>query len=402
MRVESDSPLGDATIAADLLDDDEAEPVIAVDPTLPGDRFLDRELSWLAFNQRVLELAEDDSLPLLERANFLAIFASNLDEFFMVRVAGLKRRIATGIAVPTNIGTPPLEVLANIGERAHELQERHARAYHDSVKPALDEAGIHVESWNDLSDADRASLDDVFASQIFPVLMPLAVDPAHPFPYISGLSLNLSVRVRNPKTRKEEFARVKVPTNLPRFVKLPDDDSGLLRYIPLEDLISHHLGELFPGMEVIAHHEFRVTRNEDVEVEEDEAENLIQALERELLRRRFGPPIRLEITDDMDDVTLGLLMSELGITEQEVFRLPAPLDLRGLFEVTRLDRPDLKYPKHVPATNPRLQPSEPTERADVFASIARGDILLHHPIRTCSPSSRRSTAPAATAPSSRR
>ncbi len=379
MRVESDSPLGDATIAADLLDDDEAEPVIAVDPTLPGDRFLDRELSWLAFNQRVLELAEDDSLPLLERANFLAIFASNLDEFFMVRVAGLKRRIATGIAVPTNIGTPPLEVLANIGERAHELQERHARAYHDSVKPALDEAGIHVESWNDLSDADRASLDDVFASQIFPVLMPLAVDPAHPFPYISGLSLNLSVRVRNPKTRKEEFARVKVPTNLPRFVKLPDDDSGLLRYIPLEDLISHHLGELFPGMEVIAHHEFRVTRNEDVEVEEDEAENLIQALERELLRRRFGPPIRLEITDDMDDVTLGLLMSELGITEQEVFRLPAPLDLRGLFEVTRLDRPDLKYPKHVPATNPRLQPSEPTERADVFASIARGDILLHHP-----------------------
>jgi polyphosphate kinase len=373
-----DSPLGDATIAADLLDDYDAEPVFIDDSELPGDRFLDRELSWLAFNLRVLELAEDDTLPLLERANFLAIFASNLDEFFMVRVAGLKRRIATGIAVPTNVGRAPLDVLADIGARAHELQERHARAF-QSLKPALDDAGIHIEHWSDLDERDRVALDETFSGQIFPVLMPLAVDPAHPFPYISGLSLNLSIRVRNPKTGKEEFARLKVPTNLPRFVKLPDDGTGVLRFIPLEDLISNHLEELFPGMEVLEHHEFRVTRNEDVEVEEDDAENLINALEKELQRRRFGPPIRLEITDDMDAVTLGLLMSELQITEQEVYRLPAPLDLSGLFEVTRIDKPALKYPRHVPTTSVNLLPTEPNERPDVFASISRGDILLHHP-----------------------
>ena len=377
--MESDSPLGDATIAADLLDDDEAEPVLVDDGTLPFDRFLDRELSWLAFNQRVLELAEDPKQPLLERANFLAIFASNLDEFFMVRVAGLKRRIATGLAVPTNVGRAPLDVLADISEKAHELQDRHARAFQLLVKPALDEAGIHIESWSDLDEKDRERIDEIFSAQIFPVLMPLAVDPAHPFPYISGLSLNLSVRVRNPKTGKEEFARLKVPQNLPRFVQLPDDSRGLLRYIPLEDLVANHLDELFPGMEMVAHHEFRVTRNEDVEVEEDETESLIQALEKELLRRRFGPPIRLEITDDMDDVTLDLLMSELQITQQEVYCLPAPLDLGGLFEVTKLDRPPLKYPRTVPTTSASLLPTEPTEKPDIFASIDRGDILLHHP-----------------------
>ncbi|HEU0207245.1 MAG TPA: RNA degradosome polyphosphate kinase [Pseudolysinimonas sp.] len=377
--MESNSPLGDATIAADLLDDDEAEPVLVDDGTLPSNRFLDRELSWLAFNQRVLELAEDPRQPLLERANFLAIFASNLDEFFMVRVAGLKRRIATGLAVPTNVGRAPLDVLADISEKAHELQDRHARAFQLLVKPALDEAGIHIESWSDLDEKDRVRIDEIFSAQIFPVLMPLAVDPAHPFPYISGLSLNLSIRVRNPKTGKEEFARLKVPQNLPRFVQLPDDSRGLLRYIQLEDLVANHLEELFPGMEIVAHHEFRVTRNEDVEVEEDETESLIQALEKELLRRRFGPPIRLEISDDMDDVTLDLLMSELQITEQEVYRLPAPLDLGGLFEVTKLDRPALKYPRNVPTTSTSLLPTEPTEKPDVFASIDRGDILLHHP-----------------------
>ncbi|MBW4032710.1 MAG: RNA degradosome polyphosphate kinase [Acidobacteria bacterium] len=377
--METDSPLGDATIAADLLDDDEAEPFLVDDGTMPPDRFLDRELSWLAFNRRVLELAEDPNQPLLERANFLAIFASNLDEFFMVRVAGLKRRIATGIAVPTNVGRAPLDVLAAIGEKAHELQDRHARAFRSAVKPALDEAGIHIESWSDLDEKDRVRIDEIFSAQIFPVLMPLAVDPAHPFPYISGLSLNLSIRVRNPKTGKQEFARLKVPQNLPRFVQLPDDSRGLLRYIPLEDLIANHLGDLFPGMEIVEHHEFRVTRNEDVEIDEDENENLLQALEKGLLQRRFGPPIRLEISDDMDDVTLGLLMSELQITEQEVYRLPAPLDLGGLFEVTKLDRPQLKYPRSLPTTSINLLPTEPTEKPDIFASIDRGDILLHHP-----------------------
>src|SRR3954451_10152964 len=360
-------------------DDDFAPFIYEPDPTLPDNRYLDRELSWLAFNQRVLELAEDPLLPVLERANFLAIFASNLDEFFMVRVAGLKRRIATGLAVPTNVGRAPLDVLADISAKAHELQDRHARAFQLTVKPALDDAGIHIESWSDLDEKDRVRIDEIFSAQIFPVLMPLAVDPAHPFPYISGLSLNLSIRVRNPKTSKEEFARLKVPQNLPRFVQLPDDSRGLLRYIPLEDLVANHLEELFPGMQIVAHHEFRVTRNEDVEVEEDETESLIQALEKELLRRRFGPPIRLEITDDMDDVTLDLLVTEPDITGDEVYRLPGPLDLAGLFELSRLDRPALKYPNAVPTTAPALMPAEPSGQPDFFSAIARSEVLVHHP-----------------------
>jgi len=368
----------DGGVAGDFADD--FDDVVVPDAAdLPIERYLDRELSWLAFNQRVLELAEDESIPLLERVNFLAIFASNLDEFFMVRVAGLKRRIVTGIAVPTNTGRSPQQVLEDISSAAHELQDRHARAFHDLVKPALDAEDIHIESWSDLGEEDRARLDEVFTEQIFPVLMPLAVDPAHPFPYISGLSLNLSVRIRNPKTQGIDFARLKVPPILPRFLQLPDDRSGRLRFIPIEDLISNHVQELFPGMEVLEHHEFRVTRNEDVEIDEDESENLIQALERELSRRRFGPPIRLEITDDMDPVTLELLINELGITQMEVYRLPAPLGLTGLFDISGIDRPDLKYPPHLPVTSIQFLPSEPTEEPDVFRSMRSGDILVHHP-----------------------
>ncbi|MFN3708780.1 RNA degradosome polyphosphate kinase [Microcella sp.] len=374
----SDGAQVDGGVDGDFMDDYD-ETTSVDDGTLPIERYLDRELSWLRFNQRVLELAEDPTTPLLERVNFLAIFATNLDEFFMVRVAGLKRRIVTGLAVPTNTGRAPSDVLSDINRLALDLQHRHVRCLHELVKPELDDEGIHIESWADLNDDDREKIDEIFATKIFPVLMPLAVDPAHPFPYISGLSLNLSVRVRNPKTDKTEFARLKVPTVLPRFVQLPDDGSGRVRFLTLEDLISNHLDELFPGMEVLEHHEFRLTRNEDVEIEEDEAENLIQALERELLRRRFGPPIRLEITDDMDDVTLGLLVRELGITENEVYRLPAPLDLGGLFQIAKLDRPHLKYPKHVPVTSLQLQPAEPNAKPDVFAAIGEGDILVHHP-----------------------
>jgi polyphosphate kinase len=377
--MDTDGYLAGASIATDSLDDDYDDEIWVDDGTLPPDRYLDRELSWLSFNTRVLELAEDPTVPLLERANFLAIFASNLDEFFMVRIAGLKRRILTGLAVPTNVGTAPTEVLSLIQDKAHQLMLRHAAAFRELVKPDLDDEGIHVETWADLAEADRTALYEIFSSQIFPVLMPLAVDPAHPFPYISGLSLNLSIRVRNPKTGKEEFARLKVPPMLPRFVQLQDDGSGRQRFIPLEDLISNHLGDLFPGMEVLDHHEFRVTRNEDVELEEDESENLIQTLERELLRRRFGPPIRLEITDDMDDLTLTLLVRELDITEAEVYRLPAPLDLAGLFELAKIDRPNLKYRKHVPVTAAQLMPIEPTAAPDIFGSISRQDILLHHP-----------------------
>ncbi len=368
----TDSGLGDA-------DDDDFDDVVEVpDAELPERRYHDRELSWLAFNQRVLELAEDPAVPALERANFLAIFASNLDEFFMVRVAGLKRRIVTGLAVPTNVGRSPQEVLTDISGEAHALQLRHAAAWTDLVKPDLAEAGIEVVRWDDLDETERTGLYDYFQAQVFPVLMPLAVDPAHPFPYISGLSLNLAIRIRNAKTGRQEFARLKVPPMLPRLVALPTTP-GHARYLPLEDLISENLGDLFPGMEILEHHTFRLTRNEDVVIEEDETENLIQALEAELLRRRFGPPIRLEITEDMDDVTLDLLLSELDITEQEVYRLPAPLDLRGLFALAGIDRPELHYPPHVPTTATAFLPAEQNGRADIFAAIRHGDVLVHHP-----------------------
>lgn len=367
----ADAGLGDA-------EDDDFDAIEAPDSLLPDHRYLDRELSWLAFNQRVLELAEDPSLPELERANFLAIFASNLDEFFMVRVAGLKRRIVTGLAVPTNIGRSPVDALADISREAHALQLRHADAWTSLVRPALADAGIEIADWSDLTDDERSALSEYFGAQVFPVLMPLAVDPAHPFPYISGLSLNLAIRIRNARTGRQEFARLKVPPMLPRFVEVPGTGE-IKRFLRLEELIANHLDDLFPGMEVLDHHAFRLTRNEDVEIEEDESENLIQALEAELLRRRFGPPIRLEITDDMDEVTMDLLVRELDITDQEVYRLPGPLDLRGLFDLSRIDRPDLRYPPHLPTTAVAFQPTGSNTRADIFKAIRKADVLVHHP-----------------------
>nr|WP_201471396.1 RNA degradosome polyphosphate kinase [Microbacterium hydrocarbonoxydans] len=367
----ADAGLGDA-------EDDDFDAIEAPDALLPDHRYLDRELSWLAFNQRVLELAEDPSLPELERANFLAIFASNLDEFFMVRVAGLKRRIVTGLAVPTNIGRSPADALADIAREAHTLQLRHADAWKSLVRPALAESGIEITEWSELTDEERSKLSDYFGAQVFPVLMPLAVDPAHPFPYISGLSLNLAIRIRNARTGRQEFARLKVPPMLPRFVEVPGTGE-IKRFLRLEELIENHLGDLFPGMEVLDHHAFRLTRNEDVEIEEDESENLIQALEAELLRRRFGPPIRLEITDDMDEVTMDLLVRELDITDKEIYRLPAPLDLRGLFDLSRIDRPDLRYPPHLPTTAVAFQPTGSNTRADIFKAIRKSDVLVHHP-----------------------
>ncbi|WP_136056278.1 RNA degradosome polyphosphate kinase [Microbacterium sp. K24] len=367
----TDAGLGDA-------EDDDFDAIESPDAQLPDHRYLDRELSWLAFNQRVLELAEDPSLPELERANFLAIFASNLDEFFMVRVAGLKRRIMTGLAVPTNIGRSPVDALADISREAHALQLRHAAAWTDLVRPALADAGIEITDWSELTDEERSALSDYFGAQVFPVLMPLAVDPAHPFPYISGLSLNLAIRIRNARTGRQEFARLKVPPMLPRFVEVPGHGE-IKRFLRLEELIANHLGDLFPGMEVLDHHAFRLTRNEDVEIEEDESENLIQALEAELLRRRFGPPIRLEITDDMDEVTMDLLVRELDITDLEVYRLPGLLDLRGLFDLSRIDRPDLRYPPHLPTTAVAFQPTGSNSRADIFKAIRKSDVLVHHP-----------------------
>lgn len=366
---------------------------------LPADRYIDRELSWLAFNQRVLELAEDPTIPLLERTNFLAIFASNLDEFFMVRVAGLKRRILTGLAVPTNVGRAPTEVLADINRIAYELQLRHAACYREQVRPRLAEAGIRIVGWDELDKADRKVLTEYYEQHIYPVLMPLAVDPAHPFPYISGRALNLSIRVRNPGTEKTEFARLKVPQMIPRYVRVDrretEDD---VRYIPLEALIANQLDGLFPGMEVIDHHVFRVTRNEDMEIEEDETENLIQALEKELLRRRFGPPIRLEISDDMDETTLELLVREFGIDDEQVYTLPGPLDLSGLFALSRIPRPDLKFAPHIPVTHPQFRTNSPSEKPDTFAAIARREVLVHHPYESFSTSVQAFVEQAATDP----
>ena len=371
---------------ADIDDDFDVDSSSLDDATFAVDRFLDRELSWLAFNQRVLELAEDESLPILERANFLAIFASNLDEFFMVRVAGLKRRIVRGLATANNIGRSPGDVLADVTSRARELQERHASVFHDEVSPELSRSGINLTRWSDLNEDEQQRLARYFSDQVFPVLMPLAVDPAHPFPYISGLSLNLAVRVRSAKTGTEEFARLKIPQMLPRFVRV-DEGTNIaeVRFIALEDLIANRLQDVFPGMEIVEHHAFRVTRNEDVELDEDDNENLIQVLEKGLLRRRFGPPIRLEIDSSMDALTLDLLVRELGITEQEVVRLPEPLNLTGLFEIAALKRDDLHYAPHTRVTSPRLV-SPDDETMSIFSAIRKGDVLLHHPYESFSTS----------------
>ncbi|MEW2397888.1 RNA degradosome polyphosphate kinase [Streptomyces sp. NPDC046862] len=341
---------------------------------LPHGRFLDRERSWLAFNERVLELAEDPSTPLLERANFLAIFASNLDEFFMVRVAGLKRRIATGVATRSASGLQPREVLEMIWARSRELMARHAACYQEDVAPALAEDGIHLVRWSELTGAEQSRFFTLFKNQIFPVLTPLAVDPAHPFPYISGLSLNLAVVVRNPVSGHRHFARVKVPPLLSRFMEASPN-----RYVPIEDVIAAHLEMLFPGMEVLEHHTFRLTRNEDLEVEEDDAENLLQALEKELMRRRFGPPVRLEVEESIDQYVLNLLIRELKISEAEVYPLPGPLDLTGLFGIAKLDRPELKYRKFIAGVHRDLAEVESASAPDIFASLRERDVLLHHP-----------------------
>ncbi len=338
------------------------------------DRFLDRELSWLRFNQRVLELAEDSSLPLLERTRFLAIFTSNLDEFFMVRVAGLKRRIAAGVAVPAASGLMPTQVLDLILTTTRGLAERQARVFRDEVVPALADVGIELIRWDDLDREEQKTCKRLFRDRVFPVLTPLAVDPAHPFPYISGLSLNLAVLIRNPRTGKEHFARVKVPPIFSRFVPV-----GNQRFVPLEDVIREHLKRLFPGMEVLEVDTFRVTRNEDLEVEEDDAENILAALEKELLRRRFGPPVRLEVEESIAPQVLALLVSELGVSDDEVFRLKGPLDLRGLHDIADLPRQELKYPAFLPTTHLRLAEVESAAPVDVFKATRRRDVLLHHP-----------------------
>lgn len=370
---------------------------------LPKDRFFDRELSWLKFNQRVLECAENEDMPLLERANFAAIFASNLDEFFMVRVAGLKRRIDSGIAVPSAAGLSPRQQLRAISETAHRLQDEHAHYTIDTILPELEKERIVLLTWDKLTSSEQERLSRYYRQQVFPVLTPLAVDPAHPFPYISGGSINLAVIVENPASGKSHFARVKLPGNLPRLVPvddMTDEESKDERYgfIAMEKLIAAHLESLFPGMIIKEARSFRVTRNEDIDVEEDDAENLLNAMEKELLRRRFGPPIRLEITDTTSPFLSQLLADQLGVSQDEVYRLPSPLDLTVLFELGSVDRPDLKNRPFVPTTNRQIAEVESSRAQDIFAAIRERDILLHHPYDSFSTSVQAFLAQAAADP----
>ncbi|MFI5718253.1 RNA degradosome polyphosphate kinase [Nocardia sp. NPDC051750] len=367
---------------------------------LPADRYLNRELSWLDFNARVLALAEDSSLPLLERAKFLSIFASNLDEFYMVRVAGLKRRAETGLSVRSADGRSPSEQLELIAARTQDLAVRHAEVFLTEVLPALTAEGIEIIDWADLQEPERERLSAHFQDQVFPVLTPLAVDPAHPFPYISGLSLNLAVTVQDQTTGGEHFARVKVPDNVDRFVRVRRPSSGngasIAAFLPMEALIAAHLEHLFPGMTVVEHHSFRITRNADFEVDEDRDEDLLQALERELARRRFGSPVRLEVSDDMTEHMLDLLLRELEVDPADVIQVPGLLDLSCLSQVYGVDRPNLKDAPYVPATPPAFGERE-TPR-NVFAALREGDVLVHHPYDSFSTSVQRFIEQAAADP----
>lgn len=361
----------------DAVEPDRADgPAELAEQPLPPDRYSDRELSWLAFNNRVLDQARDQlRVPLLERARFLAIFSSNLDEFFMVRVAGLKRRIDAGVAVRSIAGLMPRELRDAILARTHELVAEQSQIFRTEILPELTAQGVELVRWNELDDTEREQMNELFTERIYPVLTPLAVDPSHPFPYISGLSLNIAVLLLNPETKARQFARIKVPSILERLIKV-----GETRFVPLEEVILAHLPELFVGMQVLQSTTFRVTRNEDVEVEEDDAENLLYALEKELLRRKVGrSPVRLEVEDSIQDDLLDMLADELDVSSKEIFKLPAPLDLTALFRLAAVDRDDLKYPNFLPMTHPDLAPVETSSEADLFKAIRRQDVLLHHP-----------------------
>jgi polyphosphate kinase len=337
-------------------------------------RLLNRELSWLDFNERVLALAADDSIPLLERLKFCAIFSSNLDEFFQVRVAALKDQVAAGVVQLSPDGRSAAQQLLEIGDRVDELVQHQEALFLDALLPAIREQGIAVCTWEQFDEDDRKHLDEVFDERVFPVLTPLGVDPAHPFPYISTLSLNLAVLVYDAQQDLKRFARVKVPPTLPRFIGLPDGE----RFVLLEDLIAAHLGALFPGMTVIDHWMFRVTRNADLTLEEEEADDLLEALEMELRRRRFGRAVRLEMEAGAPDQVVELLVSELDLTEDDISFHRAPLDLTGLWALHRLERPELKDEPWLAVTPARLADAVEDHRS-LFEVLRHRDVLVHHP-----------------------
>ena len=337
----------------------------------------DRELSWLSFDQRVLELAEDTATPLLERLRFLAIFSSNLDEFFMVRVATLMSKIENEITVPNIAGMSPLKLMHEISLRTKALVDRQSTVLHKDIVPKLKDEGIEFLQWSDLNETERDYVGKLFHDRIFPVLTPLAVDPSHPFPYISGLSLNLAVIVKNPTTREAFFARVKVPEILPRFIATAK--SGSTRFITIEELIAINLQELFPGMVIEEHYSFRVTRNQDIEIDEEESEDILLTLEAELARRRFGPPVRLEIESGVETRLVNRLAQELGISEDNIIHAPKPLDLTAFHKIADLGMPALKYEKFRSRTAHALSEVDPEDTDLFFAAIRQGEILLHHP-----------------------
>jgi polyphosphate kinase len=354
---------------------------------------VNRELSWIDFNARVLALADDPEFPLLERVKFLAIFASNLDEFYMVRVAGLKRQVEAGLSKRSVDGMTPREQLSAISEKVRPLQERHARLFLDAILPELGKRGVEILRWSDLDEWQQEQMNEVFRDQIFPVLTPLAVDPGHPFPYISNLSLNLAVWVKDPLASRRHFARVKVPPLLQRFMAVESERA----FVPIEDVIAANLDQLFSGMEVLEHHVFRVTRNADLEVNDDGAEDLLLALEEELRKRRFSPAVRLEVEESMPDSMLELLTKELEVAEADVYSLPTPLDLAGLWDIYGIDRPDLHDEPFNPTTPPSLAVSDEGFET-IFDVLKSTDILVHHPYESFATSVQRMVEVAAADP----
>jgi polyphosphate kinase len=343
----------------------------------PRDRLIDRELSWLSFNERVLDLAEDKNIPLLERCRFLAIFSSNLDDFYMIRVASLKIKIEKGYFKANSAGFSPQELMKEISEKTQKLINRQSICFQESIMPELAANGIEISTWDQLSADEKKYVTKIFNDRIFPVLTPLAVDPSHPFPYISGLSLNLAVLVKRPDTHEELFARVKVPQSLPRFIETQELEFG--KFISLENVIIANLEHLFPGMEIEDYYAFRLTRNADLEIEEDESENLLESMEQELLRRKFGPPVRLEVDIDIKSNLVKKLKEELSIKDEDISRYPEPLDLTGLNRIADLDRPELKFKPFKNQIAKELREVDPEDSDEFFAAIRRKEILLHHP-----------------------
>ena len=364
--------------------------------TNPRQRLIDRELSWLSFNERVLELAEDRSIPLLERCRFLSIFSSNLDDFFMIRVATLKRKLESGVTKANTAGYSPIELMSEISKKTQSLIQRQSECFQNDVRIKLAEVGISFIKWKEQDDEEKKYINQIFTDRIFPVLTPLAVDPAHPFPYISGLSLNLAVLVKKPDTHEELFARVKVPSSLPRFIQTKEFAST--RFITIEQVIIANLHKLFPGMEIEDYYTFRLTRNADLELEEEESENLLVSMEAELLRRKFGPPVRLEVPLDIKPGLLERLKIELSIKEEDISRYKEPLDLTGLNIIADLDRPELKFAPFRNQIAKEFREIDQDSNEEFFAAIRRNEILLHHPYDSFNSSVLRFLEAAATDP----